>query len=949
MRKRGRKYAFPEGEETLFYQRRLQGDMGSSESFAACGASASTLENVKYGCSSGQSISPQSISGAVEHTANEASLLEIDEGVNEDCFMDDECEWEFGSAGLTTDARRENKPWGGEIQIEMNNDSFDVSENKERKKILRANAKDKEFAELVHKAHLLCMIARGRLVDAACDDLMLQASLLSIVPDHIRFDDTERLSISDLVPFVKWFQSFFRIHSEKSVAPSYDGVLAKDDFVTHLLNVLQKQVGSSEEIAALSVSLLRALGITARYVAVLDVLSLKPDPLSLEASRDWEASNANEVLLSEQLLAATLASNAAHILSQVSPQSFAMSNALSSPAMISFSSDRGSSQKGSWQKQNFPKNNSKLVEPAAEQNLQNKRKKRIEFESNTNQNSYEKKDKINDGTNVEKDICATSGSQRKRKGDLEFELQLEMAMAATAGSSNIESQKQVSTMRASTLQGEKMESPNGEKKKSIPGKSSKHTGTCSTVWSRKMGALLNWAEVFCLEKDDAKWVHVDAGRGILDGAEMVEEAARSNKVPLRYVLAFAGNGAKDVTRRYITLWSAIAPLRVNNDWWNITLAPLKHLEAAKTSTKFRKEEEHSCHEDKEMVSSAGVSSKGFTPLKQLEPTDRSSLEDMELDIKACTEPLPQNQRAYKNHHLYALERWLTKYQCLHPRGPILGYCGGHPVFPRACVQDLHTAERWLREGLMVKQEELPAKILKTSTTSDGQKDGSINVAGENPNASNTTALFGRWQTEPWQPPRATNGIVPKNERGNVELWSEKCLPPGTIHISLPRILQVAKKLEIDFAQALVGFEIRNRRPVPIFEGIVVCEEFETTLLEAYAEEEYRRNKETEKRRESLACTRWCQLLRAITLRQRLQATYQVFPGCHQSSPNGDENRSQIVCPSVGQAAHPVKNEIRRQKAVHEHSFPEHSQNYDEETGIRTKICSCGFTLQVEEM
>lgn len=31
-----------------------------------------------------------------------------------------------------------------------------------------------ELAELVHKVHLLCMLARGRLVDRACDDPLIQ-------------------------------------------------------------------------------------------------------------------------------------------------------------------------------------------------------------------------------------------------------------------------------------------------------------------------------------------------------------------------------------------------------------------------------------------------------------------------------------------------------------------------------------------------------------------------------------------------------------------------------------------------------------------------------------------------------------------------------------------------------------------------------------------------------
>lgn len=34
-------------------------------------------------------------------------------------------------------------------------------------------------------------------------------------------------------------------------------------------------------------------------------------------------------------------------------------------------------------------------------------------------------------------------------------------------------------------------------------------------------------------------------------------------------------------------------------------------------------------------------------------------------------------------------------------------------------------------------------------------------------ASNETKLYGHWQTVEWIPPQAKDGIVPKNERGNV--------------------------------------------------------------------------------------------------------------------------------------------------------------------------------------
>lgn len=113
--------------------------------------------------------------------------------------------------------------------------------------------------------------------------------------------------------------------------------------------------------------------------------------------------------------------------------------------------------------------------------------------------------------------------------------------------------------------------------------------------------------------------------------------------------------------------------------------------------------------------------------------------------------------------MYALERWLTKYQVLHPKGPVLGFCASRPVYPRACVQMLHTKERWLREGLQLKPNELPVKVIKRSVTSKKGKAPEPNEDDENDcvGPGNTIDLYGKWQTEPLCLPPAQNGIVPK--------------------------------------------------------------------------------------------------------------------------------------------------------------------------------------------
>lgn len=132
----------------------------------------------------------------------------------------------------------------------------------------------------------------------------------------------------------------------------------------------------------------------------------------------------------------------------------------------------------------------------------------------------------------------------KRKGDIEFELELAMALSATA-----------TTMKGLDMDELHNSSTGSHVKKMRIAKTgeSLSSTSCSAgaVWSRKNGPPLYWAEVFCSgEAVNGRWVHVDAANGLVDGEEHIEPAAAVCKKPMRYVVAFAGNGAKDVTRRY---------------------------------------------------------------------------------------------------------------------------------------------------------------------------------------------------------------------------------------------------------------------------------------------------------------------------------------------------------------------------------------------------------------
>ncbi|XP_059623197.1 DNA repair protein RAD4 [Cornus florida] len=858
----------------------------------------------------------------------------------------DELDWEDGSIPIlhSTNNHQNDTFRGMTIEFDRSPDSA------KRKPIRRASAEDKELAELVHKVHLLCLLGRGRLIDSACNDPLIQASLLSLLPTHLlKISDVTKLTANALAPLVNWFHNNFRIRTPSSTERSFHSALAF---------ALETREGTPEEVAALSVALFRALNLTTRFVSILDVASLKPDADKSE-SISHDATRAGGGIFNSSTPMVTRANQVSAFPVKQS-SSIDMDVCETSSRVACRTRDSKSTTNTFLSK----------VFPMADQL------------NGLDSLGCEACDDISDAPPVKK----SEGS--KRKGDREFEIQLEMALSATAvGIPESNMSSDVNDMHGNSVN---LSSPFRRTKRIKCEESSSSQGISTAVGSRKVGAPLYWAEVYCsAENLTGKWVHIDAVNAIVDGEQKVESAAAACKTSLRYAVAFAGLGAKDVTRRYCMKWYKIASHRINSIWWDAVLAPLKDLESGATGGVVHLEQDHSNgHKKVEVPGSSDnpaqdcrlpdiVTSQGKLTVevpkhhgKEMDADSsvrssfvatRTSLEDMELETRALTEPLPTNQQAYKNHHLYAIERWLTKYEILYPKGPILGFCSGHPVYPRTCVQTLHTKERWLREGLQVKANELPAKELKRSLKSSKARVLEADDSGEE-GCQGTITLYGKWQTEPLYLPRAVNGIVPKNERGQVDVWSEKSLPPGTVHLRFPRVFAVAKRLEIDYAPAMVGFEFRNGRSVPVYDGIVVCAEFKDSILEAYAEEEERREAEEKKRIERQAISRWYQLLSSIVTRQRLNNTYgdgepsQIYDGIQKGEDKvGSENdvngdgRQSTVCQQQDVRESKLDISARFPAEGHEHIFLIDDQTFDEESSTRTKRCRCGFEIQVEEL
>ncbi|EDO36142.1 predicted protein, partial [Nematostella vectensis] len=284
---------------------------------------------------------------------------------------------------------------------------------------------------------------------------------------------------------------------------------------------------------------------------------------------------------------------------------------------------------------------------------------------------------------------------------------------------------------------------------------------------------------------------------------------------------------KDVTCRYAPNWlTKTQRQRVDADWWEETLASYRPKN------------------------------------KKMEELENSLLQEKQQD-----KPLPQSIGEFKNHPLYVLRRHLLKFEAIYPESAATqGFIRGEAVYSRDCVHLLHTREKWMNEALVVKHlkyvyyAHMCFDIIQNKPVLDGKEP--------------TIELFGRWQTEDYKPPPAVDGKVPRNEYGNVELFKPTMLPPGTRHIKIPGIVKMARKLGIDAAQAVIGFDFHSLTVVYVYIALtVVCFYIALTVVCVYIALMVVCSYIALPKREKRVLGYWKLLVRSLLIRERLKRKY----------------------------------------------------------------------------
>eukprot|EP00118_Oscarella_pearsei_P020268 m.218940 g.218940 ORF g.218940 m.218940 type:complete len:912 (+) comp39917_c0_seq2:96-2831(+) len=668
----------------------------------------------------------------------------------------------------------------------------------------------------MHKVHLLCLLNVVRDRSSFCSNQLLQAASLSLVP--LKFLGKKRKSsgITYVKELASWFCSAFKL-KPSPLSPAKGLILS----VMEGLGV--RQFGSALQFAMAFLAMIRAIGMMGRLVSPLQAVPLK-----------WSMSVAKEkpTALSSfpKKLARTKQKRKRAQLKETTPKKeVKVKTGKKAGKTTQKRKNPGTATQKSPSLSTLKKEDSDY-EPFEET-----RESSSDYDEEEVENEEEAESMEHDLNKLfltpkscsdsDSDDVTSPAAKKPRRSDKRVACSERQSAVSSAGDKSFVCDTPKAEFKSSVTSTEEysfiVDTP-----KSLPRRPSRKKArkSKSSTKDDSGGVEKTWVEVYV--ESERRWICVCPALQCVDDIESIQENCSDR---IDYVISVDNDGSvKDLTARYVSDWLTAARKRqVDSNWWKETLQPYK------TSKTERDNEENQ-------------------------------------QIQACLEklPFPTSIGEFKDHPLYVLKRHVLKKQALYPDDPpVLGYIKREAIFPREYVKPLCSRETWLKHGMAIKQRQIAYKRVKKPRKKN-EPEHFRNEYG--------LELFGEWQVEKYKAPPAVNGKVPRNAFGNVDLLKPWMLPPGTVHIVLPDIYRIARKLGIDCPKAHVSWDLKKGFIYPLFEGIVICKECESTLLEAYEREREELRKKASMKKEKVIYERWRKLVRGMTISVRLKKKYKEF-------------------------------------------------------------------------
>ena len=89
----------------------------------------------------------------------------------------------------------------------------------------------------------------------------------------------------------------------------------------------------------------------------------------------------------------------------------------------------------------------------------------------------------------------------------------------------------------------------------------------------------------------------------------------------------------------------------------------------------------------------------------------------------------------------------------------------------------------------------------------------------------------------------------------------------------PGINRVAKKLNIDCASAMIGWEFSGGGAHPVYDGFVVCSEFAEILMDAWNIDQEEKLKKDAEKKEKRVLDNWRKLIKGMLMHQKIRNKY----------------------------------------------------------------------------
>lgn len=341
-----------------------------------------------------------------------------------------------------------------------------------------------------------------------------------------------------------------------------------------------------------------------------------------------------------------------------------------------------------------------------------------------------------------------------------------------------------------------------------------------------------------------------------------------SKQVICYAVAHSSDGtAKDVTIRYLRRHQLPGKTK------GVRL-PVEKIPVYDRNGKIKKHENYDWF--REVLSSYDRPEKRRTAADDLE--DQSDLQPFK-PAKDTKEVEKESLQWYKQSAEFVLEQHLRREEALLPHAePVKTFTAGkgekvkeHPVFRRKDVVTCKTVESWHKDGRELKVGQHPMKLVPMRAVTLIRKREMEEVLKET-GEKQQQGLYSKNQTDWIIPPPIENGVIPRNAFGNIDIYVPTMVPKGAVHLPLKGSAKLCRKLEIDFAEAVTGFAFGKQRAVPVLTGVVVAEEHEMLVRDAWKAEQKEIKRKEDIKRVGTSLTTWRKMLLALRVLDRIRGS-----------------------------------------------------------------------------